>query len=231
MTTDGGGWTRCAEIDETTVGNTCVNEGTSFVDQPALKNKSFCKLFFEQHGADNLMVHNLTAGDITNGYDDRIVVDWTNDPIATVGDYTNAESVSCKHINGGDAVESYYGSCAYASHGGNPWQSAAWSFTANGLSNGYSGSYDRRVFLGPTFDCSGVGSSGSWYSFAGGFNTNNDGGSWVSQTNIGNMYLRENLPTSCSDVQSMGYNTDGNYRIDSDGPRGSTPAADVFCDL
>jgi hypothetical protein len=63
-------------------------------------------------------------------------VDWTNDPIATVGDYTNAESVSCKHINGGDAVESYYGSCAYASHGGNPWQSAAWSFTANGLSNG-----------------------------------------------------------------------------------------------
>jgi hypothetical protein len=40
-----------------------------------------------------------------------------------------------------------WNNCLYASHGGTPWQQCAFSFTANGVTNGYSGNINRFVFL------------------------------------------------------------------------------------
>lgn len=114
-----------------------------------------------------------------------MIVDWSGDPIVP-GTYGN-KPVSCYLLDRDGVTVTDYPQCQYATHTGSPWTAAAWSFT-NGLNNGYSGSYNNRVILGPTFStCAG---GGSWYSFGGGTNTNNDGGSWVGGFNVGDLYLR-----------------------------------------
>jgi hypothetical protein len=187
MTTEGGGWTRCGNINEVAASNAnlCVVESTGYVAASALTNYSFCTQFFAHRSATGLMVHNRTVGDATYGENDRVIVDWTADPIVP-GTYDN-KAVSCYRLDDDGVTVTNYASCRYATHTGTPWTSAAWSFT-NGLNNGYSGAHDLRVTLGPTYSTCTTG--GTWYSFGGGGNTTNDAGNWVSGFNIGDLYLR-----------------------------------------
>jgi hypothetical protein len=187
MTTQGGGWTRCGNINEVVAANAalCVAESTSYVAASALVNYSFCTRFFAHRSATGLMLHNRTVGDANYGENDRVIIDWTADPIVP-GTYNN-KAVSCYLLDDNGVTITNYTQCRYATHVSTPWTSAAWSFT-NGLNNGYSGFHNFRVILGPTYSSCTTG--GHWYSFGGGTNSANDAGNWFAGSNIGDLYLR-----------------------------------------
>jgi hypothetical protein len=57
----------------------------------------------------------------------------------------------------------------------------------DGLSSGYTGNANRRLILGPTATPTG---SKYWHNFGANTNSQNNGNSWVSGTNIGEIYMR-----------------------------------------
>ncbi len=84
--------------------------------------------------------------------------------------------------------DTVFDNCQYSSHGGNPWQAAAWSFTRGNLNNGYSGNANRRVILGPTF-APGTNSC-TWHIFGAETNARNIANTWRATQNVGDMFLR-----------------------------------------
>ncbi len=194
MTTDGGGWTLCGQIEETG-GDECVLEQDVttgvYLDFAALNNQSFCGKFYEEsHLAQRpqaMLIHNRTP-DITfdYGYDDKVKIYWGTDPF-TLYNYDNHPITSCENLTTGAS----WTGCQYASHAGNPWQFSAFAFTVGNLNNGYSGNSDRRLILGPTFR-PGTTSMCTWHNFGADSNERNVTNGWsVSTQNRGSFYLRQ----------------------------------------
>ncbi len=184
METDEGGWTRCATIDETGVGNTCVLESETFVAADMLVNDSYCGLLFGTVPTSALLIHNLTPDGMQDyGFDDKVKITWNDSP-PTLNSYDNHPIDDCRNLT----TDTVWPQCQYASHGGNPWQGATWSFTANGVGNGYSGNFSNRITLGPTYA---QGTNGCyWHSFGGGTNARQVVNAWSNAENVGHLYLR-----------------------------------------
>ena len=183
MSTDGGGWTLCGNVDEVDLGgSSCVEESDAYVDAADMTNASFCALLFTDQQPAGMMIHNRTAG-MDVGNDHKIALTWGDSPM-TLYTYDNHAIQDCRNLT----TDSVWADCQYASHQGGVWQNSAWSFTHSTLDNGYSGNYNRRITLGPTFlagtqNC-------SWYSFGAETNATNIAGSWQTLENVGDLYLR-----------------------------------------
>jgi cysteine-rich repeat protein len=185
MTTDEGGWTRCATIDETGLGaDVCVTESLSFVAAQDLLNTSFCGLMYESQTPAGMLIHNRTPDGMSDfGFDDQIMITWGDSPF-TLYTYDNHAIADCRNLT----TNTVWDSCQYSSHGGDPWQTAAFSFTSGALDNGYSGNMDRRITLGPTFQDGTPGCT--WHNFGADSNPENLANTWRAAENIGDMYLR-----------------------------------------
>ncbi len=179
MTVDGGGWTRCGRIDETGQGNVVIQEGSVYLDDGSLTNASFCGHWYQNDSPTEMMIHNRTAG-ADYGFDEKLVMTWGTNPF-TLYNYNNHALQSCKAINAGTV----WSTCWYAAHSG--WSDTSFSFTVNGLSNGYSGNANRRLVLGPTATPTG---SKYWHNFGADTNSKNNGNNWNGGTNIGDLYMR-----------------------------------------
>jgi len=185
MTTDGGGWTRCGVIDETDLGNdVCVIEADIYTEADLLLNDSFCALMFAEVPTAGMLIHNKTPdGDQDFGFDDKVRITWDDSPM-TLGTYDNHPIADCRELT----TDTVFADCQYSSHGGNPWQTATWSFTRGLLNNGYSGNANRRVILGPSFA---PGTNGcTWHNFGAETNARNIANTWRLTENIGDMFLR-----------------------------------------
>jgi len=181
MTTDGGGWTMCAWIDEVAVNNTSlvINEGAAFVDQSKLKNASFCGKWYADVKPKEMLFYNLTTGaDYGEGH--KIKVRWGNAPFQLYN-YANQAVELCQNLT----TNKTWTGCQYAAHSG--WEDTSFSFTVGGLGTGYSSNADRRLILGPTATPSG---NKQWHNFGADSNAHNLANDWVAGFAVGYVYMR-----------------------------------------
>ena len=176
MTTEGGGWTLCAIYDETS-GSVHIQEG-DYRSHNTLVNQSFCAQWYQNESPTEMLVHNKTTGS-DYGSGAKLIITWGSSPF-TLYNYNNHTLQSCRLVDG-----TTWSSCHYAAHSG--WDSTSFSFTVNGLSNGYSGNGDRRLLLGPMANTS---SGYTWHNFGANSNSQNINNNWSTGTNIGDFFMR-----------------------------------------
>lgn len=183
MTTDGGGWTKVANINA----GAFVLESSSWLSTGNFlgsNSKSMAKKFFTATNPEAIMFYNKTTS-ATNGANDILVVSRNNATWGwTPSNYNNNSAQTGRFYDASAGSWNNLGAITYAAHEGAPWQSSAFSFTLNGLQNNYRGTYASRLILGATFVS---GTSGSFYNFYG--NTTSMNGSW-SAVGIGEIWMK-----------------------------------------
>jgi hypothetical protein len=181
MTTDGGGWTRCGWIDEAAAGSTTltIKEGAAYLDLAKLTNASFCGKWYSEQAPEEMLVHNLTPGaDYGSGH--KLKIRWGKNPFKLYN-YNNHPIELCQNLTTG----AKWSGCLYASHSG--WQDTSFSFTVNGMGDGYSGNGQHRLILGPTATPNG---DKHWHNFGADSNTRNAANEWEGAANVGFLYMR-----------------------------------------
>ncbi len=166
MTTDGGGWTLTGTV-RNGIGIPETNGVVSYTTMTAGNGASMSQWWFTNYNPQSLLFLNQHAsGDTANyGYGDLLKVVRTGSTWTwTVGNYATqtGQRGYISHNNG--ASWSEYSDVRYAAHGG--WGESTFSFTTNGLANGYSGNSEYRFLLGPT-NTIGGGTDLVWHNFIG----------------------------------------------------------------
>ena len=188
MTTDGGGWTRCATIDETGLSPAlCVTESLTYVDAADLLNTSFCELLYAEQPTTALLIHNRTPNGMGDyGFDDKIRVTWGDSPM-TMYDYVGNHPIGdCRNLT----TNTVWADCQYSAPAGPIFADSTFSFTHGGLNTGYFDNTNRRVSLGPTYRNGSVDMGCRWFNFGAETNSANVANTWTHANNVGDMYLR-----------------------------------------
>ncbi|MSP91707.1 MAG: hypothetical protein EXR79_07870 [Myxococcales bacterium] len=179
--TDGGGWTRCGWIDEVAGGSNVliIKEGAVYLDHAKLQNASFCGKWYSEQAPVEMMIHNLTKG-ADYGEDHKLKIRWGNKPFKLYT-YDNHPLQSCENLTTG----AKWSGCLYAAHSG--WEDTSFSFTVNGMQNGYGGTGQNRLILGPT---AAPGGNKYWHNFGADSNARNAANDWSGGQAQGYLYMR-----------------------------------------
>ncbi len=182
LTTDGGGWTRCATIDEVAANNNnlVIQEGSAYLADSKLANASYCGKWYSEQAPQEMLFHNLTKGaDYGEGH--KIKVRWGSKPFVLYNYGNNSPLELCKNLTTGQT----WSGCQYSAHSG--WEDTSFSFTVGGLNTGYGGASDKRLILGPTAK---PGGDKFWHNFGADGNSKNNANEWVGGLAIGYVYMR-----------------------------------------
>ncbi|MBM4345740.1 MAG: hypothetical protein FJ100_20390 [Deltaproteobacteria bacterium] len=182
LTTDGGGWTRCAAIDEVTANNNnlVIQEGSAYLADSKLANASYCGKWYTEQAPQEMLFHNLTKGaDYGEGH--KIKVRWGSKPFVLYNYGNNSPLELCKNLTTGQT----WSGCQYSAHSG--WEDTSFSFTVGGVNTGYGGVSDKRLILGPTAK---PGGDKYWHNFGADGNSKNNANEWVGGLAVGFVYMR-----------------------------------------
>lgn len=175
MTTDGGGWTKVAKVDN----NISVVESSSWLSTGhflGANSGSMAVKYFNASNPEAILFVNK-APSAAAGKDDLIVVERTNATWGwTVSNFNNNKDQTARFYDASTGSWTNLGTVSYAAHAGSPWQDMSFSFTRNNVNNGYSGEFNNRLILGPTTTVSG--NNGYWLNFYG--NAESDANTWAA---------------------------------------------------
>lgn len=165
MITDGGGWTKVARIYPK---GTHVVESNSWQSIENLTNDkgSHAIKYLNEMNPQHIMFKNTSAED-AYGKDDIVIVSRTQSQWNwTASSFNNNSDQNAKFYDASSSNWTSLGAATYASHDEGMSQSAALSFTINGIQNGYRAEYGNRLILNATFIDSSH-SYGYWANFYG----------------------------------------------------------------